>query len=689
MPRRGSFNARNQGDGRSSRFAMQVPRQSAQVTSAQTRRVKDLEAPLGAIDAWQRDAFSFYDIIGEVAYVLNLKADTVSRCEFRPVKRDEEISQTGWRETDDPKVSRVWEAFTGPHGSKAELYRRAALLLEVVGEAYLIGEPLRDRYNVYSGLSWEFLSPEEVKVQNNGRTIKRDRGGYGGQQAEDLHPETYIARLHRSDPRYSDRPDCALRHVLPICRELVVLTQVVDAVAKSRISAGLLYVPDEMSFGPYNEMEDDADTQDEIDPFTEELIEFLIAPVEDRSSASSVVPLIIRGPAEFADRIKNVDLSRPLDDAYRELRDETIVRLAAGLSVPPEVLSGKGGLNDWTGYAVDSDLIEKHVKPLGEWIANFLTTSYLRPMLVQYEGMSEEEAANYRILFDASQITAHADAGPNARAAWDRKVLSDITYLRENGFDESDMPTEDELKTRDLRALMEAEPVIFGPQIIGMLYPELEGVIEVPGLDTVDTEKPQNPRNLDPGSPTDLPERKNHTGPKAGPVIDQDTGHDAPIPRGPDGPRMEESIIDRLATSADAALIRALEKAGNRLLSSMNGHKEMRAQFTNTPPRLIPSVVGPGNLRTLKTDQSLLFEGAWGEFADRAHNWLVSHYLSTGHEEAAAHEKAKIVVSQLVFELHSASVSALAREPKEDESGLLISPDVIRTAMMVADERIA
>jgi len=667
-------------------FAMSRPLASAHATTAALTKVGDIRSPYGTVEAWQRDAFGFYEIIGEISYIVSVTANTVAACNIRPIETDGEVAPGGWRETGDERVLRVWDAFEPPRGGKQELYRKAASHMQIVGESFLLGSDMTDEFGRSAGIGWEFLSPEEIRVEGGGRTIKRNFGGYGGAQVEDLNPsDHYIARLWRADPRFSNRPDCALKHVLPICREVVVLTQLVDAIAKSRLSAGILFVPDEMSFGSYDETEDDSDDSDDIDPFTEELVEHLTAPVDDRTSAASLVPLILRGSADYADKVKLIEVARDLNTLYMDLRQEAIGRLASGMDIPPEIMRGKGGLNHWTGYNIDADFVAKHVAPLGDMLSDFLTTAYLRPMLVEFEDMSEDEASKFRLSFDASPITSRTDTGPNARAAYDRHEISRMAYLRENGFDESDAPTGEERLERDLRMLLESEPIIYGPQIMGMLYPELEGVIDICGVECAPTDAsaPNMPEGgRDAENPSNLPARKRKTGPSSRPVIDNETGQDEPQPRGPAGSRADETIIDRLATGADAALERALERAGSRILSKMSGqHISMKDRFRSTPKSQIISGVSSQEMDQLGLSVTDLFTGAWENLGVRGKGWLRQHFIDQGIDNFTADEKSAVVMNALIPLLELSATAAIDHPVRVGPNGLRVPNELIEQAL--------
>ena len=295
------------------------------VSSASLRRVKEWIVPARKGNEWQRDAFAYNEMIGEVGYLHNLTANLVSTCELRVVEEEWTPDGLLMAESNDPRVTRVMAAFTGPQGGQKELKRRAALHLQIAGESYLLGTPLTDEFSRPAGFSWEFVSTEEVKVQAQGnrQIIRRNPTGVGDRDAGFIDVDAFIARLWRPDPRFSHRPDSPMRRVLPICRELVMLSEVVDSIAKSRLSSGLLFVPEEMSFGPINETEGMDDT-DDLDEFTETLVQHMSAPVEDRTSAAGLVPLVVRGAAEFGDKIRLVDLARNLDESYQTLRDELL-----------------------------------------------------------------------------------------------------------------------------------------------------------------------------------------------------------------------------------------------------------------------------------------------------------------------------------------------------------------------------
>lgn len=664
---------------RSSSFAMTVPKSSVVVSSASLQKIGNIKAPLVPPEGWQMDAFGYYDTIGEMAQQLAESAEAVAMCDFRPIVIDDENEAGDAQEDVGEKVKRVWKALLPGSGGRQELIRRAAFNLQICGEALFVGTPTVDEYGLENGIVWDFFSPREARVESGsgGRQIVKRDFGYAGSPPLELSPDTYVARLWRSDPQYKERPDCAVKHALPICSEIILLSQVVDAIAKSRLSAGIIYVPDEMSFGPDDETEDDSDETDQMDPVTLELIEQLTAPVEDRSSAASLVPLVMRGPADMADKIRLIEVARNLDTLFQEMRQEALGRLATSLDIPPESMLGKGGLSHWTGYNVDSDLIDKHIKPLGFKIAQFLTESYLRPMLIEFEDMTADEAARYRILFDPSPITSRSDMGPMSRFAYESGEISVLTFLRENGFDESDMPTEEERKIRDLRRLMFAEPLVFGPQIIGILYPDLEGAIEIPGY-APGMEPGDAPQNR-----SGVPERKVDTDPSGRPIIDKESGQGEPEPRGPAGMHIEPTIIERIASTADDALRTTIEQIAAEITSAMERKPGISAQYADVSGSKLINAVSGRHLKDLGIKVDASIEAALAPWRVATAEQLRDVFIANGLEETEARSRSMISANILFqFLAHAASAAG-------DEFGpIRLSGEMVESTIRTVGEKL-
>lgn len=453
---------------------MRAPRVERQLQAA------DIAAPLVKED-WQADAYAYAAAVGEVNYALNLKANTLARCRLQPQRRVEGTADE-WEEAVDARVLRVHNALRPPLGGQPELLRKALLHLEIAGECYLHGAPVKDLLGNDAGLVWEFLSVREINIKKDGQVTRDPWGSSKGQGP--VPDESYVSRMHRPGADYSQRASSPMQGVLSILAQIVLLTKVIDAIAHSRLPAGVLYVPWDFTFGPDDEFENpgaDPRSAIAVDEFEEELRTHLTAPITNHSAETSLVPLLMRGPATIEshpakDLVGLVDLSRELDDRFQGLRSEALDRLAAGLDLPPEVMQGKGSLSGLGGgsvaESVDAEFIEKHVIPPGEMIAEFLTIAYLRPMLANFEGMDTADTNWFRYALDPSTLTADPDRSQQATTGHDRLLLSDAAWMAANGFAADDMPEADEQYRRRLIDMSVKAPVTLAPVLLPLAFPD-------------------------------------------------------------------------------------------------------------------------------------------------------------------------------------------------------------------------
>lgn len=86
-----------------------------------------------------------------------------------------------------------------------------------------------------------------------------------------------------------------LREVLE--EELALVEAYIAFLDCSRTRGGLLYIPEEMSF-PVEEGEPS---------FEEELLEALMQPLPENYEPSAFLGFIVRGPAEFSDKIRHIE----------------------------------------------------------------------------------------------------------------------------------------------------------------------------------------------------------------------------------------------------------------------------------------------------------------------------------------------------------------------------------------------
>ena len=495
--------------------------------------------------AWQAEAYDFADQIGELGYLLNLKSTLVGDSDLLPQQWD--VEKRDWVETESADVFDVMAAWQPPQGGQRELKRRFGYHLSTAGETHLLGTMPAGAVDGIGSYEWEFLSTDELKIDQTGKVTRRRNGG----DPEDVDPMSYLARCWRSNPRYSDRSDCEVRRVIDICKTILLLSQLVDAVAQSRLASGILFVPNEMSFVGQeddDDFEDDTD-QPRIDPFTRALLEHLRAPIVNRDDPAGVTPMVLRGAAVDGDKIRLIDIGKALDTWGAELRIEALRRMAKGLDAPPEIIEGKASLNHWGSWNVDADFVGKHIAPLVNLLADFVTVAYLRPMLEEYKGMTADQARQFRLAGDLSPITGLQDSGGAAERLHAAMLISDEATVRETGFAAADMPSPEELEQRRLWELIAKDPGVYAK-----LVSHLDGFEWVT----------EDMLNLSGGSPVGGGGGTAGTGvppPPPEPTSQQDVPSTGPA-------SMRRWLLEeRLTAAADAAVHRTLEKAGARVIS--------------------------------------------------------------------------------------------------------------------------
>ncbi len=457
-----------------------------------------------ASTAWQSEAWEYYDSIGEVKYAFNLVASVVSRIRLyvasinspseapAPVELSDKVD-TRLAQAAERALERLNSAF----GGQAGLLKDAALNLQVTGECYLVQIPER----IGSGIpeSWDVRSVDELQVDQKGNYIinpRRDVGGgtssmmsQGYKEAILLPKSSFVGRIWRSHPRYTQEADSSLRGLLDLCAELLLLNRTFRATARSRLNAGALYLPDGLSVAaapdpdyPYDEngeYNQQYNPEEAADEFEDQLIDAMTTPIKDEDSASAVVPLIIRGPAELGDKIKQFKFERSFDPALAQRADRVLERIMQGLDVPKDVVTGLANVKYSNALQIDEALYKAHIEPLMLLIVDALTVMYLRPYLVA-NGYSPEEVKNVCIWYDPSQVATRNDRAADADSGFDKMAVSYNSWRRAHGFSESDAPTPAELA---LRIVLEK----------GMITPELtQGLLAAVAPEVMDQARAQS-----------------------------------------------------------------------------------------------------------------------------------------------------------------------------------------------------
>jgi len=391
-------------------------------------------------DAWQEEAWGFYDTLGEFNYATTWLSNMISRvrlraAELKPGQDEPSIVDSG-------PAADLMDRLAGGVPGQAQLMAALSVQLSIPGEGFLVGE------RTGRAEDWTVRSVDELRVQQGGYQVVESR--LPGVQWRPLGPDSLVVRVWRPHKRYFHVADSPARAARATMRELELVNRHISAQYLSRLaSAGIVVFPDEVSFPVREEFEDSTD------PFMSEWIEIAREAIQQPGTASAVIPLPVRVPAEFVDKIRHVDFTLKIDEKIIEKREAAIKRLATQVSIPAEVLLGMGDVNHWGAWQLEEGAIKANIVPDVELICQALTTGYLQPRL---KASGEDDTSKWVVWYDTSELTLRPDRSDNAVQLYDRLELSGSALRRETGFNEDDKPTDDELKEQGLKSIIHTLP---------------------------------------------------------------------------------------------------------------------------------------------------------------------------------------------------------------------------------------
>lgn len=379
--------------------------------------------------SWYARAWEYFDTIGEYRYAVTWVGNLLSRARL-------EVWEDGKPTTNGHALEALSSLFGGEEGQR-EMLRQLGTHLTVPGDCYIIGEDMGEEPDEWSVVAANRLS----KVGENWKIGKK------------VLDDPLVIRVWRPHPLNGDASDSPTRAVLPILDEIDAFSKYVKAQISSRLTgAGVLAIPSEITFGTVRGMMTDggedktALASSGVDAFLREFIDTVAMATVDPADASARVPIILQGPGEYLDKINHITFWSELDDQAKELRDEAIRRLALGMDMPPEILTGTGEMNHWNSWQVEEASIKSHTEPLLQIITTSLAKSYLRPYLEEVGGMSKEQSRKFTFHADTAKIRLRPNRSKEAIELYNLGELSAEAMLRENGFDPADAMGDEERK---------------------------------------------------------------------------------------------------------------------------------------------------------------------------------------------------------------------------------------------------
>jgi hypothetical protein len=409
---------------------------AAPVSSPRTELIRNT-------DGWQEEAWGYHDTLGEFRYAVDWEAKMLSRVRLYAAKL--EPGQDEPTRVDAGTAVDLMTAMAGGVAGQAVIMDGLGTQLSVPGEGYVIVE------NVGGVERWSVRSNDEVRVARGRYEVIDENAVNGGNMWRPLAPDSLPPlRVWRPNKRYHHIADSPARAARSTMRELELVNRHIVAQYLSRLaSAGVVVFPDEVTFPVREEFADAAD------PFMAEWIENAKTAISEPGTASGVVPMPIRVPGEFVEKIRHIDFTLQIDEKIIEKRDSAIKRLASQLNVPPEVLLGMGDVNHWNAWLSDETSLKVNVAPDAELICGALTTGYLQPRL---RASGVEDWARWVVWYDMSELTLRPDRSDDAVLLYDRLEINGAALRRETGFDEADKPNDEELKEQALKIIIKTLP---------------------------------------------------------------------------------------------------------------------------------------------------------------------------------------------------------------------------------------
>lgn len=421
-------------------------------------------------ESWQRELWDYYDTMGDFGYAVTWRANMVSRVRLRAARLDPGNDEPTI--ADDGRAAEIVAELSSEINTTSDIMSTLSTHLDIPGEGWLLGEVIAGRNR------WQVRSNDEIRQRGRTYQVISETSALGNIEWRDLAPEHYVVRIWRPHKRYRHLAYSPAKAARSAMRELELANRHIQAQYLSRLaSAGVVIFPDEITFPVRPEF------QDAADPFVREWIETASEAIKTPGTAAAVVPIPIRVPGEYIDKIKHIDFTLKLDEKIIEKRDAARRALASMINVPTELLFDAGSLNHWGLWQLEESAIKVHISPDVEIMTNGLTAGYLHPRL-RAEG--DEDWERWVVWYDASEIIARPDRSNNVLKAYDRFEVNGKTLRREIGLTEDDAPTDQELQDMVLKRLSSNPQIGFLAlhELTGMTVPE-ELLPENPDTDVV------------------------------------------------------------------------------------------------------------------------------------------------------------------------------------------------------------
>lgn len=489
-------------------------------------------------DSWQKQAWYFYDAVGELRFAFNWLASAASRATLYAAEIDPETGLiTG--PTEDARARAVAAAILGGADDRPQLQSTLFLQWQVTGETFVIILPQEggapDR--------WIVLSASSLREQSGSWSFKDPLTGVWTKLIE---PRDRIIRVWSPHPNDQTHADSAMRAALPICTEIEKCSQNIISRLDSRlVGNGVWAVPKEIDFQTADGEAANANTLMKI------LMQAAEIGIREPGTAAAQVPIMFDLPSEHMANLKDglLDFAKEMDSQVTDLRKEALGRLGNTLEMSREIATGTmSDANHWTGWQIEESTYKIHLEPPLLKFGMALVKEYFRPALV---AMGEKNPDQFVLAWDVTEVVARPDDSDNDKYLHEHRLVSDDWIRGRMGVPDDAIPDELEYHRRLAEAIVIASPAML-----------------------------DNPSVAEPLGFEAAPAPESVAAPELPPAPDSNvralpTREAAP-------PEPDEGLV----AAAELVVFDALSRAGNRLLT-----REYRGQFASTPKHELHTVV--------------------------------------------------------------------------------------------------
>ena len=607
---------------------------------------------------WQLSSWTYFDSIPELGYGVDFKAHCVGRLRIFVAALSESGESDLPIPIDDPTLEAPPEVIEACKNALRDLGNgRIALSnvmeamsvnITVAGEAFLLGQE-----DPITGIvTWSIRSIEEIVIYNDEVMLREGpMTNVGLLGLVPLDPAyTVVTRMWNPHPRFKLLAQSEMRRLCNTCEDILIMRRIIRATGRSRLAGrGILLVPAELDIPVLN----DDNSSLSGDDFISKLQDAMITPLRNEGDASAVVPLVIEGPAEVLKEFRWMDFASTFDEQAMKVRTELIENLATGLDIPAEIITGITDANHWTAYQVSTDTYRQHIEPHGIALVEMLTGAFLRPYFATC-GL-EPEVVNawierVVIWYDPTELVTPTDLSATALALHNVGVISNKTLRDKSGFKDSDAPSADEY----LAWLISKQRTWPANLSLGVIH-GLDPNISIPPIETAGTIpgiKPGAAGGVDVGTPvaaapapSELPTdegasmisnalwqlfmAERFAQPEA--ITIESTllaaaSPSAALPAKSLRLSRQFSQIDRdlqakLHVAANNALLRQLEKAGQRVRQKVNGDTETRKKIAHSKNEHVMMLLGQEQVERKGLTASNLMSSEWDGLKEQYYTW--------------------------------------------------------------------